>query len=190
MYLIIIFYMETNDLMNFLKGNFDFKGFSLEKVTASESRIMLRLNREIERGVCPSCGEEAKVDVLEMRKVRDLDLLKPCFIEFLQARIRCRCGYNGYEDLDFLERYSRHTKRFEHHVAQLAKWMKVSRVAKYCGIDRYAVRRMMLNSLRSKRGFKNIRRWKKVKRRKRGRGRPAKRTVVHATPERTKSGST
>ena len=65
---------------------------------------------------------------------------KQCFFLFTERKIRCRCGYRGVEQLDFVDKYSPYAKRFEDSVSVLCEKMTITDAASVavsvaCGDD-------------------------------------------------------
>lgn len=142
--------VDLGDIDLLLKEKYSFEGFTTDKVANLDEMVLVSLDRNSRSGFCPECGRQIRAEELIRRKVRGLDLIKPCYIEFLQARIRCKCGYRGMEKIDFAERYSRYTKRFEEHVALLSKRLKISDIADLYGLDLKTVKNIQVGYFRSK----------------------------------------
>jgi len=133
---------------DFLKENYEPEGFIVSRFANLEDGIIISLGRKKRHSVCPSCGKAAGIETLRKKMIRDLDLIKRCYIEFGQAKIRCRCGYRGVERLDFVGRHSRYTRRFEEYAASLANAMSFSDAARICGIDWKTARQMFYRARR------------------------------------------
>lgn len=93
--------------------------------------IIIVLKRSRKTGVCPSCGKRCRfIHRYRKRRVRDLDVAtSKVFLEFVSCQLDCRCGFKGYEHLDFVEEYSRYTKRFEEKVVVLCQKMCIKDAA-------------------------------------------------------------
>ena len=64
------------------------------------------------------------MEMVYERTIRDLDMAgKHCFVQFLQKKLRCKCGYRGTEKLDFVSKSHRVTVRMETFVASLCEKM-------------------------------------------------------------------
>lgn len=115
-----------------LKDLFVFQGFKFSKSVLDEyEHIVVKLRRTRKTGICPKCGRRCREvkDKIE-RMVRDLDIMSNrCYVEFVHLHIVCKCGYKGIERLDFVEPYSRHTKRFEEKVVILCRTMTIKDAA-------------------------------------------------------------
>jgi transposase len=107
--------MPRLKLYPIFRNLFDFHGFKLCDLRKDEHGITLVLDRTRMTADCPVCGKRcASIEDTYTRRIRDLDLgLKQCFLVFDERKIRCRCGYRGVEKLDFVDKYSLYTKRFE-----------------------------------------------------------------------------
>lgn len=125
-----------------LKDLFVFEGFKFSESFIDGQNVLVELRRTRETGTCPNCNKRCRTikDRLD-RKVRDLDILNAkCYVKFSQFRISCKCGYKGMEGLNFIEPYSRHTKRFEERVVLLCKVMTIKDVANETGLHWVAVK--------------------------------------------------
>jgi len=142
--------MDLGDINTLLKEKYSFDGFTTDRITNLENMVLVSLGRTTRSGSCPECGKSIRAEELIRRKVRGLDLIKPCYIEFMQARIRCKCGYRGMEKVDFAERYSRYTKRFEEHVALLSKRLKSADIAELYDLDLKTVKNIQKDYFNSK----------------------------------------
>lgn len=127
--------MDLGEINTLLKEKYSFDGFTTEKFDNFRNEIHISLKRMDRYGICPECKKSVRAEELIHRKVRGLDMIKPCYFIFKQARIRCKCGYRGMEKVDFAERYSRYTKRFEQHIALMSKRLKAVEISKICGLD-------------------------------------------------------
>ncbi|MFH1063584.1 MAG: ISL3 family transposase [Candidatus Woesearchaeota archaeon] len=89
------------------------------------------LKRTGKTGKCPVCGKRCRhIHKKRKRRIRDLDLAcSKTYVWFAYFDIVCSCGYDGVEELDFVESYSRYTKRFEEKVVVLCKFMCIKDVA-------------------------------------------------------------
>ncbi|HUV79785.1 MAG TPA: transposase family protein [Candidatus Bathyarchaeia archaeon] len=54
------------------------------------------------------------------RNMFDFHGYKLCDVVEDERKIRCMCGYRGVEKLDFVDKYSFHTTRFEEYVSTLS----------------------------------------------------------------------
>jgi len=141
--------MDPAALTKFLEHNYSFKDFPLKGVDVTEDLLIIQLAHAKETGTCPECGCEARIEELEKRKVRDLCLVMNVFIEFDQARVKCKCGYRGIEHLQFVNKHSRYTKRFDKLVSYLSTRMKRVDVADVCGMDVKTVKAIEEENLKS-----------------------------------------
>lgn len=116
--------------------------------TEKELRILLKKTRKT--GACASCGKRCrKVEEEYERTIKDLDFVtKRTFITFKQYKMRCSCGYRGVESLDFVDKYSFHTKRFEEYVAMLCQKMSITDVASLCKINWKSVKNIDKKALK------------------------------------------
>lgn len=113
-----------------------YRGFKLCGINLVQKQIKIYLQRRRKTGACPKCATNCrKVEELYEREVRDLDFAgTPVFVIFTEVKINCRCGYRGVERLDFVDKYSSYTIRFEEYVAQLCEKMSLTDVCRMCNI--------------------------------------------------------
>ena len=116
---------------------YDFEGFNVCGFLQASDKMEVYLKRTRITGICPVCKKQRrKVSEICLRTVRDLDVSgKRCYIRFESYHINCSCGYSGMEQLDFLKRYDRYTKRFSEFVALLCQKMSLCDVAKITRIN-------------------------------------------------------
>ena len=126
---------KKEEISSFFEQSFGFKEFAFQDFLNLDDETVVRLARKSKRGKCLRCGREGVAENFRMRRIRDLDLIKRCYIEFEQAKVRCRCGYRGVERLDFLGKHSMYTLRFEEFVGRLTEIMSLSDAASICGIN-------------------------------------------------------
>ena len=110
---------------------FDFGHYKLFDffVTKKEVRVSLKNTRKT--GTCPICNKQRrKSETIYERCIRDLDVSgRDCFIYFTEYKIRCACGYRGIEKIEFVDKYSIYTNRFEEFVAMLCRTMCIKDVS-------------------------------------------------------------
>jgi transposase len=121
---------------------YKFRGFKFYDSFIDKSNILVVLKRVSKTGKCPCCNRRCRhIHQRRKRRIRDLDVANSqVFIEFVSYQLNCVCGYEGYENLEFCEEYSRYTKRFEKKVSILCKVMTIKDVAKETGISWNAVK--------------------------------------------------
>lgn len=88
--------------------------------------------------ICSSCGERVRsVHSESMRWVRDLKLGEhEVLLELTQRRLRCStCAGTRTELHDFVDPYSRVTKRLARYIADLCRVLSVAEVARHLGLD-------------------------------------------------------
>lgn len=126
--------MET--LYSLLNNLFPYKGYKFY-VVKNEEDIFIRLDSRRKCGICPHCGKRcSRVETDYNRIVRDLDLSgHHCFLEIPQKKIRCKCGYRGLEELDFVSKSKRVTKRLETIVASFCEMASLKEVAERFKLD-------------------------------------------------------
>ncbi|MFH1668365.1 MAG: ISL3 family transposase [Candidatus Woesearchaeota archaeon] len=111
---------------------YQFSGYKFCDSFVDNDSILMVLKRTGKTGKCPVCGKRCRhIHKKRKRRIRDLDLASSkTYIWFAYFDIVCSCGYDGVEELDFVESYSRYTKRFEEKVVVLCKFMCIKDVAK------------------------------------------------------------
>lgn len=116
---------------------YSFLGFVYNEIIHKEDVIFIFLKRTHKKGKCPSCGRRNRLSKeFYKRTVRDLGVgPKDCYITFFENKLRCKCGFRGFEELDFVRPYSRCTKRFEEFVYLLCQKMALTDVCKVMKID-------------------------------------------------------
>lgn len=94
--------------------------------------ILVVLRRTSRTGKCPICHKRCRnVHKRRTRRVRDLDVAdSKVFLSFIEYDICCSCGYEGEEDIAFVNCYSRYTERFEEKVVILCTIMCIKDASK------------------------------------------------------------
>ena len=115
--------MPRMKLSHLFRNLFDFRGFKLCNLREDKHQVTLVLDRTRMTADCPVCGKRcSSIEGTYTRRIRDLDLgPKHCFLVFDERKIRCRCGYRGVENLDFVDKYCLQTIRFEEYVSTLCQ---------------------------------------------------------------------
>lgn len=124
--------MIGDNLTKFRLSNlFDFTGFKFFESWIVEEGVLVELKRTTKTAKCPDCKVRCNRVIEKFtKKVRDLDIGQmKCFLEFEYRKINCRCGYRGYEHLEFVNKYSRCSKRLEEKVVVLCRVMTIKDVA-------------------------------------------------------------
>jgi transposase len=126
--------MET--LNSVFRNLFPFKGFKVF-VLENGNRVLLGLQSSKVCGICPICSKRCRrVEMVYERTIRDLDLAgTPCFVQFLQKKICCKCGYRGPEKLDWVSKSHRVSVRMETYVACLCEKMTLKDASIVSGLN-------------------------------------------------------
>lgn len=131
--------METTryEYSKLFKDIYTFRGFKYTKIKNRRNQVDIHLKRTRKTAICRNCGRRNPVrNESYTRTVRDLDLgPKKCYITFEETRLRCRCGYRGYEEIMFTRPYAHCMKRYEEHVVHLTETMTISDVSRLTGLD-------------------------------------------------------
>lgn len=113
-----------------------FAGYILCGISYESGDVVVRLKKKRTTGDCPKCERRCSVIENYTRRIRDLDVWgKTCYIELETYHIKCKCGYYGIEKLDFLDKYSRYTKRFTEYVAMLCNGCTITKASEVAKID-------------------------------------------------------
>ncbi len=114
------------------KDLYNFKGFKFFDSFVDNDSILVVLKRTSKAGICPCCGRRCRyVHKRRNRRLRDLDVAaSKVYVSFTQYDLSCKCGYDGVESLNFVDDYSRYSKRFEEKVIILCTMMCIKDVAK------------------------------------------------------------
>ena len=136
--------MPRLKLSPLFRNLFNFCGFKLCGLREDKEHVTLVLDRTRKTADCPICGKRcASIEDTYTRQIRDLDLgPKQCFLLFTERKIRCRCGYRGVEQLDFVDKYSPYVKRFEDYVSVLCEKMTITDAASVAEINWKAAKRI------------------------------------------------
>lgn len=114
------------------KDLYRFKGFKFYESYIESDHILIVLKRTSKTGKCPCCHKRCRyIHDKRKRRIRDLDVAdSKVYIQFESFQLDCKCGYNGYEELEFCEEYSRYTRRFEERVVILCTMMCIKDVSR------------------------------------------------------------
>jgi transposase len=122
----------------------DFPGVDVKNIIIKEQKIFLTIE-QTEYPVCPKCGQqylEAPKDS-RVQIIEDLSVFeKRCFLEIRKYRIECSCGYHGTEEIEWLDRYERETKRYQKRIYKFCKRMTCIDAARLFGISKHTVYRI------------------------------------------------
>lgn len=125
-----------------LKEKYNFDKYKFVESYIQNNSILIELRRVKKTSKCPECGRNCrKIIRVYKREIRDLDIVdSKCYIEYEYNIIKCRCGYKGVEELDFVDKHCRCTKRFEEKIVCLCKVMTIKDVAKEMRINWHTVK--------------------------------------------------
>jgi len=122
-----------------LKKVFPFKGFKLCGIEQDQEQdaIVFRFKRVHKTSNCPKCNKRTnRIETTYERKIRDMDFLtKKCYLVFEERVINCRCGFRGVEKLEFTDKHSHYTTRYEKYVSKLCEKMSLKDVAELTSLD-------------------------------------------------------
>jgi len=121
----------------FFRALFTFAAFTYNEIVDKDDVVFIHLKRKRKTCICPDCGRRNKpTKESYKRTVRDLGMSsKDCYLTFFESKIRCRCGFRGYEKLDFVRPYSRCSVRFEKYAFKLCQKMALSDVSETLRIN-------------------------------------------------------
>lgn len=114
-----------------LRDLFVFRGFKFVGSWIANGQILVKMERTSKTGRCPKCKKFKRKPIERFtRRIRDLDIGGVmCYMEIEVYRISCSCGCRNMEDLEFVGKYARFTRRFEEKVAVLCRVMTIKDVA-------------------------------------------------------------
>ncbi len=124
----------------------------VDRVEQTEEQIIILVSIASGQHRCPRCGRQfAKVSEPTEVKVRDLPVFgKTCYLIIGKGRLHCPCSFRGYEQIDFVDKNQRQTKRFDELLFALCdrmtimdacRLMKVNWKRAHC-IDRQTLNRL------------------------------------------------
>lgn len=119
-------------------------GYFVKDIKIERDKIFLSVARQ-GYPVCPRCGQECHEAPKDNRKqiVEDLSVFgKRCYIQVWKFRIKCGCGYQGTELIEWLNRYERVTVRYQKWIYAFCKRMTGIDVARIFGISKHTVYRL------------------------------------------------
>lgn len=122
----------------------DLPGYFVKDMIIEDGKILLTVER-LEQPVCPRCGQSFIGTPKDSRpqEIEDLSAFgKRCFIKLFKFRIDCICGYQGTEDIDWLDKYSRVTNRFSGWIYAFCKRMTCIDVSRIFGVSKHMVYRV------------------------------------------------
>lgn len=121
---------------------FSFVGYVYNTIIHKADVVFMFLRRTHKTARCPQCGRRNQLsDEFYKRTIRDLNLgPKDCYITYWENKLMCRCGFRGFEKLNFVRPYSRCTIRFEEYVFLLCQKMALTDVCQIAKIDWKTVR--------------------------------------------------
>lgn len=127
-----------------LKEKYNFNKYKFVESYIQHNSILIELKRVKKTSKCPNCNNNCrKIKASYKRTIRDLDIIDTkCYIEYEYHIIKCHCGYYGVEELDFVDKYSRYTKRFEKKVVCLCMVMTIKDVAKEMRMSWHSVKKV------------------------------------------------
>lgn len=120
------------------------QGYFIENYKVSEKKVFFYLERE-SHPICPSCECEHAGAIKDKREqlIKDLPIFDfQVFLYILKERFKCKCGYSGYEKIQWLSRYSRTTIRLNKWLYKFCKVMAVMDVAKLFGFAKETIFRI------------------------------------------------
>ncbi len=108
-----------------------FRGFKYNQIIIKDDVVHIFLTRTRKTATCRNCGRRNPIGLESYKRtIRDLDLgTKKCYITFFEEKLKCTCGYRGYEEINFSRPYSRCTTRFEEYVYLLCQKMTIKDVS-------------------------------------------------------------
>ncbi len=129
--------METAPPSDIIRKVYSYKGYRISQTFLTKQELLILLRKRRKTGICPKCKVHCRrVESESERTIRDLDIAdRRVMVTFTESKIVCKCGYRGIECLDFVDKYSFYTKRFEEYAALLCGKMTNKSVAEVCRIN-------------------------------------------------------
>ncbi len=120
-----------------IRDVYSYKGYRISQTFLTNQELRILLRKTGKTGLCPNCKVHCRrIENERERTIRDMDIAsRTVRITFIERKIVCKCGFRGLEFLDFVDKYSFYTKRFEEYVALLCEKMTNKDVAKTCHIN-------------------------------------------------------
>lgn len=86
---------------------------------------MITVSVRINEHRCPKCGRTfATLSEITEQKVHDLPVFgKSCYLVVRKGRLHCPCSFRGFEEVDFIDKNQRQTKRFDEFLFMLCDRM-------------------------------------------------------------------
>ena len=113
----------------------------VKDISVTEKKILIEIER-LGFPICPHCGQicfDAPKDS-RSQEVEDVPAFgKRCFLKILKYRIECSCGYKGTEYIEWLNKYSRTTTRYQNLIYSFCKRMTGIDVSILFGISKHLV---------------------------------------------------
>ncbi|MFQ5788790.1 MAG: ISL3 family transposase [Thermodesulfobacteriota bacterium] len=87
----------------------------VEDFKQTEHEILITVSIGYNQHRCPKCGHKfSRVSEITESRVRDLPVFgKTCYLLIRKGRLHCPCSFRGYEEIDFVDKNQRQTKRFD-----------------------------------------------------------------------------
>lgn len=141
---------KRHSYSKFFRDLYTFRGFRYNKIIFKDDVVHVFLKRTKKTAICPKCKRRNRhFSEGYKRTIRDLDLgTKRCFLTFFEVKLFCKCGFRGYERLDFARPYSRNTIRFEEFVYQLSSKMTIKDTAEITGLNWKTVKDIDIHYIR------------------------------------------
>ena len=113
------------------------KGYRILQIFLTNHKLRIFLLKTGKTARCPNCEIHCRrIENERERTIRDMDIAgRTVKITFVERKIVCKCGFRWLEFLDFVDKYSFFTKRFEEYVALLCEKMTNKDVAEICHVN-------------------------------------------------------
>ena len=128
---------KRHNYSKFFRDIYNFREFRYNEIIFKKDVVHILLKRTKKTVKCPRCKRRNRqYSEGYKRTIRDLNLgTKRCYITFFEVKLFCKCGFRGYEKLNFTRSYSRNTIRFEELVYHLSKKMTIKDTAEITGLN-------------------------------------------------------
>jgi len=141
---------EASDMLefNYIEKVMGMQGITIKNIEEESEKIIISLEIERKKCVCPMCGKETdKIHDYRRQPVKELPAFgKAVTLLRRKRRYRCECGKRFFEKIPFLTRYGRMTKRMTLEIIEkLAEVRSYSSTAREFGVSASTVIRIFGN---------------------------------------------
>jgi len=109
----------------------------VDEYRQTENEILITISIRYNEHRCPKCKREfATMSEVTEQRVRDLPVFgKTCYLIVRKGRLQCPCSFRGYEEIDFVDKNQRQTKRFDEFLFMLCDRMTLLDASELMQVD-------------------------------------------------------